>query len=53
MIQICREMHWTYQEYLEQPVWFVELLIEILNLEAKEIKRKEKQAELKMKTKIK
>jgi len=51
MVQICREMHWTYQEFLEQPAWFIDLLIEILDIETREMKRKEKLAELKMKAK--
>lgn len=44
-------MHWTYQEFLEQPAWFIDLLIEILDIEVREVKRKEKLAELKMKAK--
>lgn len=32
-------MRWTYQEYMEQPSWFVQLLIEKLRYDAKEAKR--------------
>lgn len=51
IIQVCREMGWTYQEFQEQPSWFVDLLIELRNLEEKEFERKRKMEELKLKTK--
>jgi len=51
IVNICREMKWTYQEFLEQPAWFVELLVEIINLEEKEKERRIKIEELKAKTK--
>ncbi len=34
IINICREMHWTYQEYLAQPYWFIQLVLPIANKEA-------------------
>jgi hypothetical protein len=38
---ICEKMGWTYHDYLAQPSWFVQLLIEKLSIDAK----KERQAE--------
>lgn len=23
---LCQEMSWTYQQYMSQPIWFIELL---------------------------
>ena len=51
MVQICREMGWTYQEFQDQPNWFIDLLLELRNLEEKEFERKRKMEELKLKTK--
>jgi len=28
---VCVQMGWTYYEYMKQPEWFVEELIEFLN----------------------
>jgi hypothetical protein len=38
-VVICQEMKWTYQEYLEQPTWFISLLAEKLNHDGKEMKK--------------
>jgi hypothetical protein len=51
MVQICREMGWTYQEFQNQPSWFIDLLIELRNLEEKEHEKRMKMEELKLKTK--
>jgi len=29
-------MHWTYDEYLDQPLWFINELVEELNREARQ-----------------
>jgi hypothetical protein len=29
---LCKEMGWTYEEYLSQPSWFVVMLLELLEL---------------------
>ncbi len=26
-------MHWTYAQYLEQPIWFTEAILEVRNVE--------------------
>lgn len=26
-VQVCETMGWTYFEYLEQPLWFIEALL--------------------------
>lgn len=42
MIAICQEMKWTYQDFINQPKFFIDLLIE-------KIKRDNKEQELKSK----
>jgi hypothetical protein len=27
MTRLCRDMHWTYEEYLAQPAWFIDDMI--------------------------
>jgi hypothetical protein len=34
MILLCKEMKWTYFEYMSQPTWFTELIETAFNLEA-------------------
>jgi len=41
---ICRELGWTWQEYCEQPHWFITMLLSMLQNEAEETKRKSKSA---------
>jgi len=42
MVLICREMHWTFEQYLQQPDWFVDMIIETKNLEEFYASRKRK-----------
>jgi hypothetical protein len=37
---ICRELGWTYQEFVSQPVWFVPIIIKLMNEEAVQAKKK-------------
>jgi hypothetical protein len=37
---ICREMKWTYQEYQNQPSWFIDIVLEMLQAESAEAKKK-------------
>ncbi len=34
---ICREMGWTWQEYQNQPAWFVDIIVEMLKAEGEEV----------------
>ena len=34
---LCRKIGWTYDEYLDAPLWFVNELIKQLNDETKQI----------------
>ena len=48
MILLCREMNWTFFDYLRQPEWFIEGLHVVQNVEGehrrkKQRKRKQKQ----------
>lgn len=29
----CRRMGWTYEQFLDQPFWFVDILMEMENIE--------------------
>jgi hypothetical protein len=39
VVVICQEMGWTYQEYLDAPNWFINLLVEKMNQDGKEMKK--------------
>ena len=32
---ICESFGWTYQEYIEQPTWFINLIKERMQIDAK------------------
>ena len=38
-VSVCQNMKWTYQEFLEQPNWFIELLFIKLKLDEKEMEK--------------
>lgn len=38
---LCREMHWTWQEYDEQPTFFITTLLALMKAEGEAIKRKQ------------
>jgi len=38
MVIICDDQGWTYQEYLEQPTWFIQLLIRKKEIDQKHSK---------------
>lgn len=42
IIEICEEFGWDYYQFLNQPVWFIDLIIEKSKAEARESKRREK-----------
>lgn len=37
---LCREMHWTWDDYMSQPVWFVTILLTMLQAESQEHERR-------------
>jgi len=37
-------MKWTWEEYLSQPVWFVRMLILLMQAEGEHYKRQQKQS---------
>ena len=39
---LCREMKWTYEEYANQPTWFISTLFSMLRQEAEELNRRNK-----------
>lgn len=40
IVQVCKNMGWTYAEYLDQPQWFVELATDMIRIESKEQERR-------------
>lgn len=39
---ICREFGWTYQEYQNQPSWFIDIIVEMLKIEVEQMEKKVK-----------
>lgn len=39
---VCQEFGWTYQEYMNTPKWFVDLIVEKMMRDAKELEIKSK-----------
>ena len=39
-VTICEAMRWTYDTYLDQPAFFIDLLIEKMRIDAKMAERK-------------
>ena len=33
VMSLCQEMHWTYDDYMAQPEWFIELLYQKLRID--------------------
>lgn len=33
---MCQKMHWTYDEFLDQPTWLIDSIIAEMTAEAKE-----------------
>lgn len=42
VLMVCKEMRWTYTEYMAQPAWFVGAVREMLQIEAKDQEKKAK-----------
>ena len=40
IVGICEMYGWTYQEYMSQPTWFIDLIIEKMKIDAKKAKNK-------------
>jgi len=40
---ICREMKWTFEEYQNQPSWFIDIILEMLQAESAEAKKKQRE----------
>jgi len=39
IVAICQEMGWTYDEYLDQPTWFIDLLKAKLEIDSDELRK--------------
>jgi len=39
VVSICQEMGWTYEEYMSQPNWFLELVKEKLQMNGERIRK--------------
>jgi hypothetical protein len=40
---ICREFGWTFEEYQNQPSWFIDIILEMLKAEGEEIRKRMKE----------
>ena len=49
MLVLCEKMKWTYEEYLRQPDWFLDLLSLKMNLDNEYQEKEMKKAERKNK----
>ena len=41
-VLLCDREHWTWQQYREQPQWFITSLLTMMQNEAEEMNRKNK-----------
>lgn len=41
-VSICQEMGWTYEEYMSQPKWFLNSLMDKMEVDAQEAKKASK-----------
>jgi len=42
IVFLCQEMGWTYLEYMKQPVWFIDLLKDKLQIDSDNVKNQTK-----------
>ena len=47
ILLLCKQMKWTYTEYMEQPQWFVESMAGLLRTDIKEENRRVKKSQQK------
>jgi hypothetical protein len=40
VVALCERFGWTYNEYMSQPAWFIELMLQKLEIDAKKEKQK-------------
>jgi len=41
IVSICKEYGWDYHTYLNQPIWFIDLIMERMKIDAKKAKQEE------------
>jgi len=39
VVAICQEMGWTYDEYLDSPKWFIDLIKTKLEIDSENLKK--------------
>lgn len=45
VVLLCRERNWTYQEYMAQPVWFIDILKTVERLDGEKAAKEQAEAE--------
>lgn len=40
IVALCEKMHWTYEDYLDSPEWFIELALKKIEIDFKKEKGK-------------
>lgn len=46
MVSLCEKMSWTFEEYLDQPEWFIKLLLEKMFADARHENRQARKMKL-------
>ena len=44
IVEICEKFSWDYNTYLAQPVWFIDLIMERMKIDAQKAQREELKA---------
>jgi hypothetical protein len=44
MAEVCKRYGWTYHQYLDQPQWFLDLIVEKEAIEARRTEAEQKKA---------
>jgi len=47
MVEICQKFGWTTQQYLSQPQWFIDMILERMAWEGQENKKAETKSKFK------
>jgi hypothetical protein len=40
IVSICERFGWTYQEYMDQPLWFIDLLLAKMDIDRQMMEKK-------------
>jgi len=49
MVEVCKQFGWDYYTYLAQPIWFIDLILEKMSIDAKKSEFEQRKSEFKNK----